>query len=122
MAVPKRGWRKITVRDSSFFWRAIGRDWGIEVIVVTDAAFIPGKTAQQLRFTLDYDHLYTDRGGGRTSFRQRAAVAPGAVQLAIERAVGLSPPFTGEHDQGDVSLPREALADVQARARVEVAR
>jgi hypothetical protein len=119
MAVPRKGWREITVGGALFFWRALGTDGGIDVVVVTKAAFARAGAAQQLRFTLDYDHRRTPHDDGSTSLHQRAAVAPGVVRLAIERAVALSPPFTGELGLPDISLPSEALAEAQAAARVK---
>jgi hypothetical protein len=118
MAVPKKGWRRITVDDRAYSWRAIGTDWGIDVVVVTVAAFERGKSAQQLRFSLDYDHIRTPHPGGGVALHQQAAVAPGVIRLAIERALDLSPPFTGAHDAPDVVLPSEVVATLQASARI----
>jgi hypothetical protein len=121
MAVPKKGWRKITVGSRQYFWRAIGTDWGIDVIVVTHDAFQPGSAAQQLRFTFDYDHEQTPfetptvRG---ISLRQRAVVAPGVVRAAIERACASTPPFIGAVGLPDVSLDPKTVAHLQALARV----
>ena len=84
---------------------ALGHDWGIDVVVITRDAFDPGKTAQQLRFRLDYDHLRTTREtphGRGYSLQQRAAVAPGLVRSAIEHALTLPQPFTGQHGEPDV--------------------
>jgi hypothetical protein len=102
MAVPKNGWRKI--------------------VVITQAAFYRGKTAQQLRFTLDYDHLMTPFEtplGRGESLRQRAAVAPGVVRLAIERALMLPQPFSGKHGEPNVVLRGKIVTELQAFARVE---
>jgi hypothetical protein len=118
MAVPRKGWRRITVDDRTYSWRATGTDWGIEVVVVTAAAFERGKNAQQLRFNLDYDHIHTPHPGGGVALYQQAAVAPGVIRLAIERALDLSPPFTGAHDAPDVVLPGEIAAKLQASARI----
>ena len=118
MAVPRKGWRKISVGERVYHWRAHGTDWGIVVAVVTDAAFVPGERAQQLAFTLDYDPLKTPLAGGGVRLKQRAAVAPGAVRLAIERALSAQPPFLGTTGAEDVTLSPEALAEVQARARI----
>jgi hypothetical protein len=119
MAVPKKGWRTIVVAERTYYWRANGNDWGIEVAIVTEAAFVRGKEAQQLRFTLDYDHLRTPLLGRGVSLHQRAAVAPGVIRLAIERSLALSPPFTGEHGVPHVTLQPEVLAEVQSSARFE---
>jgi hypothetical protein len=121
MAVPKKGWRTIAVKERTYYWRANGTDWGIDVVIVTDAAFERGKVAQQLRFTLDYDHLETPRPAGGVSLHQRAAVAPGVVRLAIERALTLSPPFKGDHGAPHVTLPPELVAELQSSARLEQA-
>lgn len=118
MAVPKKGWRKISVAGRVFFWRADGNDWGINVAIVTDDAFRRGEKAQQLAFLLDYDHLRTPLGGGAVGLTQRAAVAPGVIRLAIERALAAEPPFTGVAGKPDVTLSPEALAEVQAQARI----
>lgn len=29
MAVPRKGWRKISVEERTYHWRANGNDWGI---------------------------------------------------------------------------------------------
>jgi hypothetical protein len=120
MAVPKKGWRTIAVESRVYYWRAIGKDWGINVVVVTEEAFTRDATAQQLTFRLEYDHLGTPRGNGAVSLRQRAAVAPGVVRAAIEAAVGSDPAFTGELGRADVTLTAEVLATVQQLARVTV--
>jgi hypothetical protein len=117
MAVPKKGWRRITVGNETYSWRAIGTDSGIDVVVVTDAAFVRATKAQRLLFRLDYDHLKSPRPGGAVAFRQRAVVAPGVVRRAIHVARGLSSPFTGETGVPDVVLSREELALLQAAAR-----
>lgn len=118
MAVPRKGWRRITVEDRTYSWRAIGTDWGIDVVVVTEAAFERGKSAQQLRFNLDYDHIRTPHPGGAVALHQQAAVAPGVVRLAIERSLNLSPPFTGEPDALDIVLPKEIVSELQTSARI----
>ena len=120
MAVPKKGWRRITVDDRTYSWRAIGTDSGIDVVVVTAAAFERGKRAQQLRFSLDYDHIRTPHLGGGFALHQQAAVAPGLIRLAIEHARDLSPPFTGAHDAPDAVLPSEVVATLQASARMSL--
>lgn len=117
MAVPKKGWRRITVASQTYSWRAIGTDYGIEVVVVTDAAFDVGKTAQQLKLNLDYNPVTTPHPGGGVAHRQQTAVSPGVIRLAIERALSLSPPFTGEHGAPDIRLPREIVAELKASAR-----
>jgi len=122
MAVPRNGWRTIVVSDSQYRWRAIGTDFGIKVVVVTDAAFERGKAAQQLRFRLDYDHLETPFKtplASGVSLKQRAAVSPGVVRLAIERALTLPQPFTGKHGDPDIILESRIVAELQASARVE---
>src|SRR6187397_2529435 len=98
MAVPKKGWRKLTVEATEYYWRAIGTDWGISVVVATENAFRRGATAQQLRFSLDYDQRrvpFTTAHGEGVSLHQRAAVAPGIVHAAIESSLALPRPFTG---------------------------
>ncbi|HET9954324.1 MAG TPA: hypothetical protein VFQ61_07465 [Polyangiaceae bacterium] len=117
MAVPRKGWREITVCDTTFYWRTFGTDGGLKVVVVTAAAFAHGNSAQQLRFTLDYDHERSPHSDGGARLYQRAAVAPSVVRLAIERAVSLLPPFTGENGQANMSLPADVLAEIQACAR-----
>jgi hypothetical protein len=121
MAVPRKGWRPLLVDQHRYFWRAIGTDWGINVMVITEAAFNKGATAQQLTFTLDYDHLRTPLARGAVSLRQRAAVAPGVVTLAIQRAVALTPSFTGAIGKRDITLPPQIVSELQERARVEPA-
>jgi hypothetical protein len=106
------------VNDRTYYWRAIGQDGGIQVVVVTEAAFTRGAKGQQLTFTLGYDHLETPRGAGAVSLQQRAAVAPGVVREAIEAAIGSDPAFTGELDRADVTLKAEVLAGLQQRARL----
>lgn len=118
MAVPRKGWRKITVEERVYHWRADGQDWGINVAIVTQDAFRRGEKAQQLAFCLDYDHLQTPLGAGAVGLTQRAAVAPGVIRLAIERALSAEPPFTGSVGEADVTLSPEALAEVQERARI----
>jgi hypothetical protein len=113
MAVPKKGWRPILVNQRRYFWRAIGTDSGIDVVVVTEAAFTRGATAQQLTFTLDYDHLHTPLGRGGVRLRQRAAVAPGVVSLAIESTPG----FTGEIGRENVTTSAAIRRELQDRAR-----
>lgn len=122
MAVPRKGWRNISVEGRVYHWRANGHDWGIDVVIVTDAAFARGERAQQLVFTLDYDHLRTPRDNGAVGLRQRAAVAPGVVRLALEHALAAQPPFTGDAGAEDVTLTPRALDEVQARARLDPAR
>jgi len=56
MAVSRKGWRKIVVEEDEYYWRAIGTDWGIEVVIVTEDAFVRGHSSLQLLFGLDYDH------------------------------------------------------------------
>ena len=119
MAVPRKGWRKISVEERVYHWRANGNDWGIDVVVVTEDAFRRGERAQQLVFTLDYDHLRTPLGNGVVAVRQRAAVAPAIVRLAIEHALSVEPPFLGIAGAADVTLNPQALAEVQARARID---
>jgi hypothetical protein len=119
MAVPRKGWRKISVEGRVYHWRATGQDWGIEVVVVTKDAFRPGDRAQQLAFTLDYDHLQTPREAGGFDLKQRAAVAPEVIRLAIERALSAKPPFTGIAGAADVTLSPQTVAEVQARARMD---
>jgi len=119
MAVPKKGWRKITVRNARFFWRTLGTDWEVNAVVVTEAAFVSGKRAQQLLFTLDYDLRLIGCGDGFRSYRQRAVISPGVVRMAIELSLDMWPPFTGLHGLPDVLLPASALAELQAAARVE---
>ncbi len=119
MAVPGKGWRKISVEGSVYHWRANGQDWGIEVIVVTEGAFHRGDRAQQLAFTLDYDHLQTPREAGGFALKQRAAVAPEVIRLAIERALSAEPPFRGIAGAADVSLSPQAVAELQVRARID---
>lgn len=119
MTVSRKGWRRIVVGGQAYHWRATGTDWGIDVVVVTEAAFEPSTTSQQLRFTLDYDHDWRPySGGGRTSKRQRAVVGPGVVRLALERALALSPPFTGGHGAPNIALPRETVTQLQSAARL----
>jgi hypothetical protein len=43
----------MVVREHQYHWRALGTVSGIEVVVITPAAFDRGKAAQQLRFALD---------------------------------------------------------------------
>ena len=119
MAVPRKGWRKISVEGRVYHWRANGQDWGIEVVVVTEDAFRRGDRAQQLVFTLDYDHLRTPRENGGVGLKQRAAVVPEVIRLAIEHALAAKPPFTGIAGAADVTLSPQALAEVQAQARID---
>lgn len=120
MAVPKKGWRRLTVNEHSYFWRAIGTDWGISVVVVTEDAFIPGATAQQLTFQLRYDALQTPHPDGSVSLKQRAAVAPGVVALAIQHAIRSTPRFTGKIGEQNIVLPAHVLPELQAAARMDV--
>jgi hypothetical protein len=118
MAVPKKGWRPLVVNQRRYFWRAIGTDGGINVVVVTEAAFTRGATAQQLTFELDYNHTYTQLYAGAFSMKQRTAVAPGVVALAIQRALALSPSFTGDVGKENITLPRQVVIELQQRARI----
>ena len=52
---------------------------------------------------------------------QQAAVAPGVVRFALERALAASPPFTGEAGHEDVSLSKEDQHEAQRLARLPVA-
>jgi hypothetical protein len=83
MAIRRKGWRTLVVDERRYSWRAIGTDWGIDVVVVTEAALSKGATGQQLRFTLGYDHLRIPLAGVGVGLEQRAVVAPGVVVLAI---------------------------------------
>ena len=122
MAVSKRGWRRISVGGRSYFWRARGTDYGIEVVVVTDLAFEHGQRGQQLSMQLSYDHLQLPLNdtGSHQLLLQRAVVSPFVVRGAIEIALEMTPPFTGGCGLEDVRIPREKLKDVQCRARVTV--
>ncbi len=117
MAVPKKGWRKLTVDNRHFYWRTIGTDWGITLVVVTDAAFVSGKAAQQLKVNFDYDHYRTQVAVGVTTLRQQAAITPKIVRLAIERAMAMDPPFTGEIGAEVMLLAQEILQELQQEAR-----
>lgn len=119
MAVPRKGWRPLALGQQTYYWRANGHDWGIEVVIVTEAAFISGARAQQLVFTLDYDHHRTPYPGG-TSLQQQAAVSPGIIRSAIEYALVADPPFTGTPGGNDISLPAHTLTALQDRARFDV--
>ncbi len=116
MAVAKKGWRKIRVADADWFWRATGTDWGISVVVVGPAAFVSGQRAQQLGFYVDYAHERTPQGAGVVHLRQKTAIAPGVVRLALERALAATPPFTGEAGLKDMTLPKDDLREVQRLA------
>ena len=118
MAVGRKGWRRIVVDERQYFWRAIGTDWGIEVLAVTEAAFTRGATAQQLKFELDYNHLQTPRADRSVSLKQRAAVAPGVVALAIRYAVSSTPSFTGDIGESNVTLPPRIISEIQEKARL----
>ena len=118
MAVPKKGWRKLTVDNHHFYWRTIGTDWGITLVVVTDAAFIPNKTSQQLRITFDYDQLRTQIAPGAVALTQRVVITPRIVRLAIEQAIAMEPAFTGEIGAEDISLASAILQEFQQQARV----
>lgn len=120
MAVPRKGWRPLALNEQTYYWRANGQDWGIEVVIVTGDAFISGARAQQLVFTLDYDHLRTPHPGGSTSLQQRAAVSPGIIRSAIEYAIVADPPFIGTPGGNDISLPVHAVAALQDHARLDV--
>jgi hypothetical protein len=120
MAVPQKGWRPITVDAQRFYWRAIGGDWWIAAVVVTDAAFVHGRTAQQLRFRLDYDqHHLVHPGGGGASLHQRAAISPRVIRRAIELSRKCVPAFSGEFDLADAELPEVDLRELQELARLE---
>lgn len=121
MAVPKKGWRKIRIADADWFWRANGTDWGIDVVVVGPEAFVSGQRAQQLVFNLDYDPHRTPPGTGMSG-RQQAAIAPGVVRFALERALAAQPPFTGEVGPPDMSLSKEDLKEAQRLAHLPIAR
>ncbi len=126
MAVPRKGWRKITVHNQDYYWRAIGRDhpggdWpgGIDVVVVTETAFQRGQKAQQLKLSLRYDHLetpYTTPYGNGISLHQQAAVTPRVVARAIEWAIAQEPPFTGESGLDDVEVSGGIVEELQALA------
>jgi hypothetical protein len=118
MAVPKKGWRKITVDDRRFYWRTLGSDWVITLVVVTDAAFIPQATSQQLRVSFKYDYLETPNTWGGATLTQQAAITPKIVRLAIEQAMKMEPPFTGEIGAEDISLNPAILQELQQQARV----
>jgi hypothetical protein len=118
MAVPKKGWRPLVVNQRRYFWRAIGTDWGINVVVVTEAAFIRGATAQQLTFNLGYTHSHTLLPSGGVRLQQQTAVTPGVVALAIEYALASNPSFTGDVGKEDITLPGRIVSELQGRARI----
>jgi hypothetical protein len=120
VAVPKKGWRPLVVHQQRYLWRATGTDCGIRVVVVTEAALTRGATAQQLIFNLDYDHLRSALPGGASSLRQRAAVAPGVVALAIQHAVASNPPFTGAIGAQNITLSPQIIGRLQETARIEL--
>lgn len=119
MAVPKKGWRPLVVDQRRYLWRAIGTERGIKVVVVTEAAFTRGATAQQLMFNLDYDQLSIALPGGASSLWQRAAVAPGVVALAIQSAVASNPSFTGGIGAQNITLSPQIIGRLQEMARIE---
>lgn len=92
MAVTKKGWRPIEVNGGTFFWRALGRDYGIDVVVVTAQAFERGRS-QHLHFVLRY-----------AGAPQQTAVSPGVVRRAIEMGCARQPPFTGSDGEKDLLL------------------
>jgi len=117
MAVPRKGWRTITVDEKLYYWRATGTDWDLSVAVVTSEAFERGETAQQLRFHLNYDHRREPMIGGGVALHQRAAVTPGVIRRAIHVATAMTPSFTGVHGQPDIILEGTLLDLLQAEAR-----
>lgn len=120
MAVPKKGWRPITVASQRYYWRAMGSEFGIDAVVVTDAAFVDGQTAQQLRFKLDYDHhSMVHQGGGGATLHQRAAVSPAVIRRAIELSRQGRPPFSGGFGLPHVLLTEGHLRELQDLARLE---
>lgn len=109
----------MTVDAQRFYWRALGGDWFINVVIVTDAAFVSGHTAQQLRFRLSYDQLRTACPGGSISLHQRAAITPAVVRRAIELSRERVPAFSGDLDLADVELSGSETHELQELARLE---
>ncbi|MCA9599035.1 MAG: hypothetical protein KC776_37250 [Myxococcales bacterium] len=97
MAVTQKGWRPITVGEAKLHWRAIGTEYGIDVIVVSHLAFERG-SSQQLKFNIAY-------------FQQAksASITPAVVRRAIEIAVAMEPPFTGGRSEPDSDEACEEL-------------
>lgn len=107
--------------ETQYFWRAIGTDDDINVVVVTEVAFTKGAKHQQLAFRLDYDHLHTPCADGSVRWKQRAAIAPGVVALAIRCAVTSTPSFTGNIGGEHVTLSAATIRGLQERARLSSA-
>lgn len=105
MAVTRKGWRPLTIDGNLYYWRALGRDFGIDVVVITEAAFARGR-AQQLLFGLKY--------GGSP---QRTTVTPAVVRRAVELGTVKSPPFTGDKGDADVVLTSADEEELQAIAQ-----
>ncbi|NVJ25682.1 MULTISPECIES: hypothetical protein [Myxococcus] len=56
------------------------------------------------------------------SERQHAAIAPGVVRFALERALAAQPPFTGGVGPPDMWLSKEDLKEAQRLARLPIER
>lgn len=104
--------------NSCFYWRTTGTDWGLILAVVTEKAFICSKTSQQLRITFEYDHLQIPIAPDVVRLRQRAAITPRIVRLAIEKAKVMTPPFTGEIGVPDIVLAPPFLGELQEEAKI----
>lgn len=104
MAVTRKGWRPLTIDGEIYYWRALGRDFGIDVVVIAEAAFARGR-AQQLLFGLKY-----------AGAPQRTAVKPGVVRRAVELGKAKRPPFTGDAAGNDVVLSADDEEELQALA------
>lgn len=122
MAVPKKGWRKITVNEKQYFWRAIGTDWGINGVIVTDEAFVRGQSSQQLLFNIDYDHDETPLSGGVIRLQQQAVISPGLIRLAIKLGMKKHPPFTGEVGKENIILQGNDIDVLQEKAHQDLSK
>lgn len=118
MAETRKGWRRISVQNRLFFWRAIGTDGDILLVVVTESAFRPGQTGQKILIRFDYDpESIPDENRPGFTRTVHKAITPRSVRLAIEESLKPEIAFTGEPNQPDVLLSPETIRKLQEAAR-----
>lgn len=96
MALSRRGFRRLIIKDRELFWRIIDREEpsfddgspGILVDIASDAAFTHGQRGQRLRFLMPT---------GRT-------ITPRMVRWVAEAGFSMKPPFTGAPGSPDITF------------------
>lgn len=119
MAIPRKHFRSLVVRERTFFWRVVSDLDAVDVLVVTEDAFVSGQRGQQLRavwwrpadplpeLSSERVHAYLPRP---------AAVTPALVRRLVEAGLDADPPFTGRPGAGDVRVAETVVREVQLQA------